>query len=123
MRLIVIAVLLALSVITPTHAQPTTKDCISATCQLVTGPDNVAGTQPTQCRLYSGTTALETVAVGGTASARTCTFTARNFAAGAHTLTAKFLDASGNESQPSNTVMLTSQPAAIQQPPTNLRFL
>lgn len=106
----------------PVLAQ-TTRDCVTQTCQLVTGPDNAP--TATQCRLYDGTVLLETLAVSGITTARVCNFTPRNFAAGSHTLTARFLDAAGQESGPSNVVTFTSAPPLPPPPPapTNLRIV
>lgn len=115
-KLLLLAVLMAVSSVASAQA---TRDCVTATCTLVTDAlSPVPAGPPTQCRLYSGTTMLVEVPV---AAPYACSFT-RNFAAGPWTVTARYVNVTG-EGPNSNAVTFTSAiPIPPPPAPTNLRF-
>ena len=100
------------------------QNCVTATCTLVMdwspapAPNNGIATQ---CRLREGAAILETRAIGAFGSSA-CTFTARNFTAGAHTVSGTVLDASGTESAAVSLTFTSVAPPGPPAAPTNLRF-
>jgi len=117
MRLIALAALAALS--GPALAQAT-HDCITTTCTIVS--DAIAGTPegvPAQCRLYGGATMLAEAPV---VAPYACSFV-RNFASGPWSLTARYVNATG-EGAASNVLAFTSAvPMPAPPAPTGLRKL
>lgn len=116
-RSLLIAVLALLAL--PVQAQ-VTRNCVSQTCTIISDPFPSTAVQPTQCRLYSGATALQTSPVAGPAGAVYCSFS-RTFASGTYSLSATAIAADGSESVASNVITFTSSLGAPPAP-LNLRF-
>ena len=116
-RLLLAVIVAALSL--PAFAQGVTKDCVTTACTLVSDAlSPVPAGPPTACRLYSGATLLAEAPV---AAPYACSFS-RTFAAGTYTVTARYVNVTG-EGPNSNAVTFTSAaPIPLPPPPPNFRF-